>query len=142
MIKINSIKDIKTEIEISFTPQVKTYNISTALMSDECKPYRIAQSTMIWITQDGYLGEIECIYTEKINKTQCKYSQVINQVNGFPQLEINTCDNEVLIQDFEGGFIIWLSRDKLINTKVSYGDLIFLLSEKELVAIVARHIMI
>ncbi len=142
MIKINSIKDIKTEIEISFTPQVKTYNISTALMSDECKPYRVAQSAMLWINHEGYLGEIECIYTEKVDKPQCKYSKVINQVNGFPQFEINTCDNEAYIQDFEDGFIIWLSKNKLINTKVSYGDLIFLLSEKELVAIVAMHIMI
>lgn len=55
MIKINSIKDIKTEIEISYTPEVKTYDISTTLMTDECKPYRVAESAMIWINEVGFL---------------------------------------------------------------------------------------
>lgn len=142
MIKIKGIKAKDTEIKISFTSQVKTYNIISGFMSDECKPYRVAQSVMIWINGDGYIGEIECIYPTNVNKTQCNYSEKVNQINGLPIIEIYSCDNEAFIQHFEGGFILWLSKDKFINTEVSFKDLTFLLSGKELVAIKANHTII
>lgn len=139
MIKIKDVKKVQTEVEISYTPEVKTYDIMTGFMTDDCRPYKVTISTMLWIDEQGYFGEIECIYSEKVQEFLCRDACNVMEVFGFPQFEVISCDNEEYIQDFEDGYIIWLLNDKLIDTKIIYSDLIFFISDSELVGILTKH---
>lgn len=58
MIKLITFKTEDTNIQITYTPDVRTYNVVSGLMNDECKPFKIAQSAMMWVNDKGYLGEI------------------------------------------------------------------------------------
>ena len=85
MIKLLNTIVVNTEIEVSFTPEVKTYNIVTGFMSDNCRPFRVSEHIMIWITEEGYIGEIECIYPETVDTPLCSYSHDLSRKLGFPQ---------------------------------------------------------
>lgn len=83
MIRLLDIRVEETDIETSNIPEVRTYNIISGMMSDDCKPFRIAQSAMIWMTEDGYIGEIECIYPIEVDANMCLFKETINRCDGI-----------------------------------------------------------
>ena len=135
MIKLLNTIVVNTEIEVSFTPEVKTYNIVTGFMSDNCRPFRVSVHIMIWITEEGYIGEIECIYPETVDTPLCSYSHDLSRKLGFPQIEICSCDNEAYIQHCDEGFTIWLNKEKMINKIIDCNQFLLLVSGDELVAV-------
>jgi|LSQX01.2.fsa_nt_gb hypothetical protein len=139
MIKIISYRTKDTNIEITYTPNVRTYNIVSGLMTDDCRPFRIAQSAMIWIDENGYIGEIECIYPIVVEDQICTFKDKVKIFDGFPAFEIPYCDNEVYIQNQVNGFIIWFSKDKEIDTIITFKQLKFLISNNELVGITCKE---
>jgi len=138
MIKIKSYKTKDTNIEVTYTPNVKTYNIVSGLMTDDCRPFRIAQSAMLWIDENGYIGEIECIYPIVVKEQICTFKDKMKTFDGFPAFEIPYCDNEVYLQNQDSGFIIWLSKDKNIDTIITFKQLRFLIANGELVGITCK----
>lgn len=139
MIKIVDSITTDTDVEVSVTPQIKTYNIVTGCMSDDCKPYRVAQSAMMWISENGCLGEIECIYPIVVEDDMCSFRETTTQFTGFPVFEIISCDNEAYIQNKDNGFVIWFNKSKEIDTEILFEQLSFLISEKELVGIICKE---
>jgi hypothetical protein len=138
MIRLLDIRVEETDIETSNIPEVRTYNIISGMMSDDCKPFRIAQSAMIWMTEDGYIGEIECIYPIEVDANMCLFKETINRCDGFPAFEVLCCDNEVYVQNKDNGFTIWLTKRKEIDTEIVYKQLRFFVSNGELVGIVCE----
>ena len=138
MIKLIAIRIEETDIQITNIPEVRTYNIVSGMMSDDCKPFRIAQSVMIWMTENGYIGEVECIYPIEVEKQICLFKETIKQFSGFPAFDVLRCDNDAYIQDQNNGFTIWLSKDKEIDTEIVYKQLRFLVSNSELVGIICK----
>lgn len=135
MIKVVDVCEMNINTDVSFTPEVKTYNILTGKMTDECKPFRIAQSAMMWIDSEGFLGEIECIYPQIVKESLCEKSSNIAKKSGLPKLEIDGCANEISIQHWNDGYIIWISKDKEIDSQIDFDKLVFWISDNELVAI-------
>lgn len=139
MIKIicNIIKN--TNVEITYIPAVRTYNVASGLMTDNCRPFRIAQSAMIWIDENGYIGEIECIYPVVVEDQICTIKDNVEIFYGFPAFEVVCCDNEVYVQSQDSGFIIWFSKDKEIDTIITFKQLRFLIASNELVGITCKE---
>ncbi|PYE41867.1 hypothetical protein HUB98_07230 [Paenibacillus barcinonensis] len=142
MIKIVSIQDGWTEIEATYTDEVKTYNLVTGYMTDDCQPYRVAQSAMIWLSSSGEIGEVECIFPRIVEESPCKSSGQIKKQEGFPILDITSEPaSEVCIQFHEGDFTIWFAKDKMIDSQVQADSTTFLIAEaNELVGIICRNV--
>ena len=139
MIKLLEIQKSNTDIEVSITPEVQTYNIVSGLMSDDCKPYQVAEDVMIWFSPTGFLGELEAIYPFTVDNFPCQYVKELHIQDGFPRFEVITCDNEGVIQPIDDGFIVWLKKEKMVNLQVEFKNVQFLFDQDELVAIVAHQ---
>jgi hypothetical protein len=139
MIKMISYRTEDTNIEIKYTPDVRTYNIVSGLMTEDCKPFRVAQSAMIWIDENGYIGEIECIYPIVVEEQICTFKDKVKTFYGFPAFEILCCDNEIYIQSKGSGFVIWFSKDKEIDAVITFKQLKFLIANNELVGITCEE---
>ena len=135
MIKLIGLQPITTTITSTFTPEVRTYNIVSGIMSDECKPYRVAQQAMMWLNDEGFLGELECIYPQMVEQALCRYQNDIVPQNGFPQFEVVSRDNISYVQHQGKSFCVWLDRDKTINSEVLYESIHFMFADGELVGI-------
>jgi len=137
LIKIVGIQDVRTEIEATYTDEVKTYNLVTGYMTDSCQPYRVAQSAMIWLSGSGEIGEVECIYPSVVEDSPCRLSGKINKQEGFPKLDITLeAASEVCIQHHEGDFTIWFAKDKVIDSQILADTVSFLVTKThELVGI-------
>jgi hypothetical protein len=94
---------------------------------------------MIWIDENGYIGEIECIYPIIVEEQLCTFKDKLKAIDGFPSFGIPYCDNEAYIQDQDSGFIIWFSKDKEIDTIITFKQLIFLIANNELVGITCKE---
>ncbi|MCZ4142439.1 hypothetical protein BZG17_32115, partial [Escherichia coli] len=119
--------------------EVKTYNVTTDLMSDDYLPNRIAQSAMMWLGPDGELGELECIFPKITERPCCNTVTQIETKEGFPLLEIVSNPEEVSVMHQKDGFIIWLDQTSEVNIHLSYGNVVFLLADKQLVGIDCKH---
>ncbi len=138
MIKIKGIENIDTLIEVDYIEEDKIFNITTGLLSDESLPFRVANRVMFWVSEEGYIGEIESIFPEMNKKSQCKLSQNISKINGFPIIEIESCDNIEFIEIFDKQFIIWLEKEALVDSIIEYKNVSFLTSKSILVGIEAK----
>ncbi|SFX09788.1 hypothetical protein SAMN04487866_101516 [Thermoactinomyces sp. DSM 45891] len=142
MIKLTNLRNVSSEINGSYTPEVNTYNIVSGFMSDNSRPFRVSQSIMFWINESGFLGEIECIYPAIVNEWACNYADRCIKEIGFPQLEIITPSNQAYVQSLEEGFIIWFSKGELIDLEIAFSNAVFLFSGNELVGLKISPILI
>ncbi len=140
VIKRIGIHSIEVAVLATFDDVVRTYNIVTGMMSDECKPFEVAiNHTMMWLDNKGYLGEIECRVPSLVEYAPCSASITSELREYFPQFAILSSNNISLAQRCESGFILWLASDKVIDTKIHYKTLQFLIANDELVGIVAHQ---
>lgn len=140
MIRVMGFNDVQTEIEVSYTAEVKTYNLITDLMSDECEPYRVAQSAMLWLNRNGDIGELECIYPKVVESSPCRFSELIYEQKGLPQLEVTSDDSDVYVQHHEEGYIVWFTKGKVIDSQIQMKNTTFLLAGSELSGIVCKGV--
>lgn len=138
MIRLIGIQNKNTSIEVSVEITNRAYNIVSGLMSDDGRPYRVAERVMIWLDPLGFLGEVEAIYPPMTTSALCQYEETLQKRGGFPQLEVISCDNEGIIQPLDDGFIVWLGKEKSIDLEVAFKNLQFLFTQEELIAIVAH----
>jgi hypothetical protein len=138
VIGLQSLADV--DIEVSYTPEVRTYNIISGMMSDDCLPFRVAQHVMVWLNTDGLLGELEAIYPPIVGVSLCTYADHINEQEGFPRLMVVAVGDEGLLQPIEDGFVVWFAQKRMIDRIITFKTLTFLAVEDELVAIVAHQV--
>jgi hypothetical protein len=142
MIKLRGLQSVDTTVKSTFTPEVRTYNIVSGRMSDECKPYRVAQHAMFWLDDEGFLGELECIYPKVVEQAYCHYSDTLVPRNGFPQFEVLSTDSICAVQHQGNSFTVWFSKDKTIDDEIVSENVHFLFAGDELVGIKADQISI
>lgn len=142
MIRLLEVQKSTTDIEVSMTPEIRTYNIVSGLMSDNCQPYRVAERIMIWLTPTGLLGELEAIYPPTVNKFPCQYEKELRKQDGFPRFEVITCNGEGIIQPLDDGFIVWLRKERTVDLLIEFKQVQFLFEQDELVAIVTHRVSI
>lgn len=135
MIKILEIHNMEGII----VNDVKTYNIVTSLMTDEAIPFELGGSTILWLTKEGFLGEIESIYPILTKGALCEQAGDLQQKVGFPRMEIVQGKSEVSIEPYAKGYIIWLAKGKKADSEVVCGILRFLVAYDEIVAIVCEQ---
>lgn len=138
MIQLTEIQSSDVDIDVSITPEVRTYNIVSGFMSDDARPYRVAQHVMIWLDPTGFLGELEAIYPLIVHNSPCQYGKELSRKAGFPRFEIPACDNEGMIQLLDDGFVVWLAKEKTIDGQIDFNNVQFLLAQGEMVAIGAK----
>jgi hypothetical protein len=139
MIQLIEVQNSNIDIEVSITPEVHTYNIVSGYMSDNTRPYRVAERVMIWLDLAGFLGEVEAIYPPMVHSSPCQYGKELLRKAGFPRFEIAACDNEGMIQPIDDRFIVWLAKGKTIDGQIDYKNVQFLLAGDEIVGIVAHQ---
>jgi hypothetical protein len=140
MIKVIGLRHPNVDIEASYTPEVRTYNIISGIMSDDCQPFRVARHVMVWLNADGLLGELESIYPPIVGVSFGAYADQINYEEGFPQLMVFAPESEGSIQLLEDGFVVWFAQKQMIDRIITFKTLAFLVSEGELVALEAHQV--
>lgn len=136
MIKLVGIDcDSFSNVETSYVSEVKTFNMITNFMNDNCKPYEIATGAMLWINEDSIIGELECIFPPIVHQELCSISKEIKLEQGIPKLKVIDSNGDVFIQLNESGFTIWLKKQSNIDLQIKTNNIDFLFSYEQLVAI-------
>jgi hypothetical protein len=99
-------------VSCTYTPSVKTYNIVTENMTDDCNPIQLGNGCCIWLNERGQLGEVECIYPKLLDNGTSLYSQLGELVDGIPSFEISSFDADVVVEQIENGFIFGYQEGK------------------------------
>ncbi len=144
LIKVTDIKESELTFEAKYIKEVRNYDILTNYMSDDCVPYRIHQATMLWISEAGELGEIECIYPIMVESKEPLELSGFPQKHGVPILEVvSSEDAEVWIEYQKNTFIIWLAANKSIQSCIEAANIKFLVTaESELIGILCERVTI
>lgn len=138
--KIKEVVCYTIKIKNSFEESIGNFDILTEKMDDNFTPYRIEQSVMMWINEEGVLGEIECIFPEQVNdEITLISSKIVREQNAFPIININeeiSC-NEVLVFANDDYFVLYFNNTKEYDMKIISQNLVFYLFNSELIAIKA-----
>jgi hypothetical protein len=142
MIRAKEIRHIQgkiLEVSSSYAASVKTYNIVTTFMSDDCKAYQIGNGICIWLDNEGRLGEIECIYPiiSDVNSS-VESTAEITKIEGIPLIEIVSLDSNGYVVHQTEQFVIWFSENQQVSHEVRQGNIRYLLSKEQIVGIVAN----
>lgn len=140
MIRVTGMNDKKVYIEVKYVQEVKTYNVTTEFMSDDCVNYRVEQSNMIWLNDQGEIGEIESIFPKIVQQAPCYFAEQIEYKNAFPLLHIISKNDDFCVQHDHNEFTMWFVKEKLINLQVNYQNIDFFIGNDELLGIHCRHI--
>lgn len=139
-LSIRGIKQFNGENEAicTYTPSVKTYNIVTDKMSDDCSPVSMTDGVCMWVDSEGALGEIECIYP-RIYQNNIVPS-IDRKIVGVPLFEDNNISlSSIYIQELTEGFIIWFSDVRDIEFEVSQNNISYFITTNQLVGILAKN---
>ncbi len=118
MIMIQDVLERTTRVQIEVTRDVETYDITTSDMDDSCIPYRVAQKAMMWISNDGLLAELECIYPQYVNGPLCFNASSLITLNGTPKIVCDKSVGQVWIEDRGSSFTVWFTKGEQITKEV------------------------
>lgn len=138
MLKVTEILKDPITVKARKVQEIRTYSIRTERMNDDCLPIRYAQSLMIWIDKDGYVGEMESIFPIQTDEN-IEFAFSLNMVKeqGFPQVEIKEKNMDIKVKDTERGFILLFSDDRRINRIIECGDVKFYCLDQFVIALEA-----
>lgn len=138
MLKVTEILKDPITVKGRKVQEVRTYSIRTERMNDNCLPIRYAQSLMIWIDKDGYIGEMESIFPIQTDENiEFAFSSNIVKEQGFPQLQIKEKNMDIKVKDTKKGFILLFSDDRRINRIIECGDVKFYCLDQFVIALEA-----
>ncbi|EAE8307518.1 hypothetical protein BOQ37_05230 [Listeria monocytogenes] len=132
---VNSIKS-----ENNYEESVQNFDILTERMEDDFIPYRVEQNVMMWLNDDGIIGEIECIFPTQIEQQISLIEEEDTVVlNGFPLVdtEENVFIPEVKVFKKDNYFMLYLSKSCKYNKIIISENLTFYVYNTELIAIKA-----
>ncbi|EAD7915266.1 hypothetical protein EDX87_14655 [Listeria monocytogenes] len=137
-IKEALVKSIKSEN--NYEESVQNFDILTERMEDDFIPYRVEQNVMMWLNDDGIIGEIECIFPTQIEQQISLIEEEDTVVlNGFPLVdtEENVFIPEVKVFKKDNYFMLYLSKSCKYNKIIISENLTFYVYNTELIAIKA-----
>ncbi len=124
----------------SYEESVENIDILTEKMDDDFVPYRVEQNVMMWLNQEGLLGEIECIFPTKLDEEVRLVKRAnITVENGFPLINTEEIIEVPEVKTFVGNeyFVLYFSELTEYDRMIVANDLSFYLEEEELIAIKA-----
>ncbi|EPX6960153.1 hypothetical protein ACW0UG_001662 [Listeria monocytogenes] len=77
--------------EVSFIDEIKNFDIVTEKRNDTFYTYRLESNVMMWLNDEGMIGEIECIFPKQLDKeiSLVKNQKILTQ-QGFPLIDNET----------------------------------------------------
>ncbi|EDN9403969.1 hypothetical protein GXD46_08915 [Listeria monocytogenes] len=138
-IKEALVKSIKSEN--NYEESVQNFDILTERMEDDFIPYRVEQNVMMWLNDDGIIGEIECIFPTQIEQQISLIEEEKTFVlKGFPLVDTdeNVFIPEVKVFKNNNFFILYLSESPKYNKEIISENLTFYVNDTELIAIKAE----
>lgn len=127
--------------ENSYEISIMNFDILTEKMNDNFLPYRIEQNVMMWLSDDGLLGEIECIYPELlVEEVNLVKDQNMVKKSGFPLINMDESLKVPKVKIFLGKeyFILYFSESQNYNKIIISESLTFYVSNATLIAIKAN----
>lgn len=136
MFKIKDVLEENIEITTSFIKEVNTYSILTEKMNDDCLPIRYSQSLMVWIDENGYIGEMESIFPVQTEEDM-EFSFTSNFVRekGLPKIEVFEENKDIKVKNTKGGFILLFTDSTKIDRVIECRNIKFYCSNNFVIAI-------
>ncbi|EAC3357437.1 hypothetical protein [Listeria monocytogenes] len=138
--KIKKILPQTIKSEVSFIDEIKNFDIVTEKMNDSFYTYRLESNVMMWLNDEGIIGEIECIFPKQLDKeiSLVKNQKILTQ-QGFPLIDTETEITVHEISIFKGAnyFTLYLTKSANYNKEIISENLVFYLHDMELIAIKA-----
>lgn len=139
MVKVVSFVEREVRVVAQIVPSVRTYDVTTSDMSDDCLSYRVAGQAAMWLTQDGVLAEIECIYPDECASPMCIVPVEVPTRVACPVL-VPGEEGPLWVARHGTAFTIWLARDKVVDQAYRMTRTLELLAAQgELVGIAVAH---
>ncbi|MDQ1236114.1 hypothetical protein QE450_003612 [Paenibacillus sp. SORGH_AS306] len=120
----------------TYTPSIRTFNIVTKHMNDECIPYQIGVGICIWLNELGAMGEIELIYPKQTSKHNFFEPNSVEKIIGEPIFSVSETDyDNVTVEISQDNFVIWLKSKSEFDLKIISENIYYLFQDNKLVAI-------
>ncbi|MBC2330394.1 hypothetical protein [Listeria swaminathanii] len=142
--KIKKILPQTIKSEVSFIDEIKNFDIVTEKMNDNFYTYRLGSNVMVWLNDEGVIGEIECIFPAQTDNLITLWEEKNTVVqNGFPMIDTDIVENKTFIPKvriFNHGdyFILYFSNMYKYNKEIISENLTFYVKDTELIAIKAE----
>lgn len=124
----------------SYETSIMNFDILTEKMNDNFIPHRIEQNVMMWLSDDGLLGEIECIYPKLLDEeVALAKDQYTLDESGFPLISVEESLEVPVVTVFKGEkyFILYFSELQNYNRIIISESLTFYVHNAMLIAIKA-----
>lgn len=125
----------------SYEASIMNFDILTEKMNDNFIPYRIEQNVMMWVSEDGLLGEIECIYPKLLDEeVALAKDQYTLEESGFPLISVEGSLEVPEVNVFQGEeyFILYFFELQNYNRIIISDSLTFYVHNATLIAIKAN----
>ncbi|EAH2124743.1 hypothetical protein D4873_07820, partial [Listeria monocytogenes] len=138
--KIKKILPQTIKSEVSFIDEIKNFDIVTEKMNDNFYTYRLGSNVMMWLNDEGVIGEIECIFPAQTDNLITLWEEKNTVVqNGFPMIDTDIIENEAFIPKvrvFNHGdyFILYFSNMYKYDKEIISEKLTFYVNDTELIA--------
>lgn len=145
MLELKSLFELDNSSETiysTYNTAVKTYNIVTSFMDDNCSPIQLGKNLCLWLNKEGIIGELECIYPKLVLTAKCSLESTVTCSIGVPSFNYLSSNREIYVQHFSKKFIVWLAENKVVTNEIRMGSVKFLFSDHELVGVLADDIKI
>lgn len=119
----------------SLSIEVKNFNILTSKMDDDFLPYRINKNCMMWVSEEGFLGEIECIYPNETFKLPEYIYAYIPLCQGLPLVEGIYSDSSTAVYLADDRYILIFEESGAATIKYQQNNVIIYASNQSILAI-------
>ncbi|WP_088810495.1 MULTISPECIES: hypothetical protein [Listeria] len=137
--KVKRVLQQELMCEVTVIDEIKNFDIITEKMDDDFYTFPLGTNMMMWLNQDGLLGELECIFPEQIDEEIVLNNQNAVVKVGFPLVEIEEAVTVSKAKVFrsEAYFTLYFSEIKTYDKCIISKNLSFYVNNDELIAIKA-----
>ena len=123
----------------TYISEVRTFNISSDDMDDDCKPRMESTGCITWTDDKMSLCELETIYPEEVTWDQGIRNAPLATVTGLPVLEIKEEEKGVWLFQEGTDAILFLKEKVNPDKKCEVGQVVYYISGDEVVAIECKN---
>ena len=134
---IRILRRVETDTTVSTYFDVKSgvYNIEFGTLSEQCRPMRIAKYMIVWVDDNGIIGELESIGPREVIHSSLDLT-CIESVHGIPAIKyVPFSEEPVHVINTPEGFTLLLSENAKIDMLYRYKGVSFLASMGSLVGV-------
>lgn len=135
MITIDRYLTIDPKYEASYIEEVRTFNMISHNMNDDCKPHLESTACMIWVDENGLIGELECIYPIELEDDRGVRELKLEMASGIPCIRVSYQEKAVKLFRDKDNVILFLTDEKKPDKRCRVGNLIYYVTGNELIAL-------